>query len=68
MVLPDLGMRGLVDNLPGDMELRALRVEVEVLDSDFEGEVNSRGGCGAGFLGGSYAANGAGAEEVAWPD
>lgn len=68
MVLPDLGMWGLVDNLPGDMELRALRVEVEVLDSDFEGEMNSRRGCGTGFLSGCHPSDCAGAEEIAWSD
>lgn len=68
MVLSDLGMRGLVDYLPGDMELRALWVEVETLDSDFEREMNSRRGCRAGLLGGRYPSDGAGAEKIAWSD
>lgn len=50
------------------MELRALRVEVEVFDADFEGEVDACGDCRAGVLGGCDFADGAGAEEVAWSD
>lgn len=50
------------------MELRALRVEVEVLDADFEGEMDPCGDCRAGILGGCDFADGAGAEEVARSD
>lgn len=68
VVLPNLGVRGLVDDLPGDMQLRALRVEVEGLDTNLEGEVHPGGGGRAGLLGGGDAADGTGAEEVARPD
>lgn len=36
-MLPDLGMRRLVHNLPAHMELGILRIKVEVLDANFEG-------------------------------
>ena len=68
MELSDFRVCGLVDDLPGYVQLGALRVEVEVLDADFEVEVYACGGRGAGVLYCCYAPDGAGAEDVVWSD
>lgn len=66
MVLTDFRMLCLVYNLSAYMQLRALRVEIQILNADLECQMNPTRGRGARFLGGSNTANGAGAEHISW--
>lgn len=43
--MADLGVGCLVDDLSGHVELGALRVKVEALDADLEGEVDADRRC-----------------------
>lgn len=68
MMLADLCVRRLVHDLSANMELRALRVKVEVFDTDFKRQVYARRGRRAGFLSCGDSTDGAGAEEIAGSD
>lgn len=66
MMLTNFRVLCLVYNLSTYMELRALRVEIQILNADLERQMNPIRGRGTGFLGSSNTANGAGAEHIAW--
>ena len=68
MELTDFGMGSFIFNLPGYVQLRTLRVKVEALHFDLEGQVYSGRGCGAGVLDCRDAPDCAGAENIAWAD
>ena len=68
MKLANFGVRCLIDDLAGDMELRALGIKVKILDANLEGQMYSCRCGGASILDCGHATNGAGAEKVTRPD
>lgn len=68
MILPDACVLRFIHNLPVDMQLGALRIEIDVLDPDLQHEVYPRDRCcTAGLRRGDFA-DCAGFEDIIWSD